>query len=759
MNGEHEHLPIKIVVTTEADLRPPHAGGGPRKDFGSRYADIRRTLLNEIDGLKQFYDRAFTESNLPAVARLRLSEDTIAKTHRPDYLLQDTCPIIGGEDFGELLVSVRPQGLARLKDFVARTTDSRLKSDIGKIKGIEPYTSEDVLGEWSVSQFKRLLREHEIRDLKFRLFTHRDRELDARLLHALEEMAGRYKLPAPIPLNYGAGIRLYRITLPAYEAFDELTHYVGTQSLSLFQYFTVSTQSTHLADLAPDQVPPPDPDRDYPIVGIIDSGTDPNNPQLQAWVVDRDEIDAPRVDQENDHGSLVAGLIINGRALNHNMPGFPPEHAKVVDVVALPSTGIREDILLETMRRVFPKYPDVRIWNLSVNTPDTPVINERFSTFAIALDTIQDQFGVTIVNSAGNFQEQPAHRWPRPDLKQKDRIIAPADSLRAITVGSQAHLTHNGACARSGEPSPFTRKGPGAAFVPKPEVTHYGGNTNANLQWTQIGIISLDANRGIAETAGTSFAAPLVAATAAHVAHAMAEMPSRNLLKALIVHSAVLHSPEITAADLPYIGFGRPPEPEQVLRCHPWEATLIFDLELPYTRRSFHKLDFPIPPCLHNKEGKVFGDITLTLVYDPPLDCNDGAAYSQINVDCSLGTCAVSGDKEKYDGGEIIPYPKDYKELFEKSQIEHGFKWSPVKVFRRRMKRITPNETWRITLDMHLRKPDFVPPLRQNAVLIATIADPDQKLPVYNEVVATMNRVNWQTQNLQLRAPSRVRVR
>jgi len=298
MNGEHEHLPIKIVVTTEADLRPPHAGGGPRKDFGSRYADIRRTLLNEIDGLKQFYDRAFTESNLPAVARLRLSEDTIAKTHRPDYLLQDTCPIIGGEDFGELLVSVRPQGLARLKDFVARTTDSRLKSDIGKIKGIEPYTSEDVLGEWSVSQFKRLLREHEIRDLKFRLFTHRDRELDARLLHALEEMAGRYKLPAPIPLNYGAGIRLYRITLPAYEAFDELTHYVGTQSLSLFQYFTVSTQSTHLADLAPDQVPPPDPDRDYPIVGIIDSGTDPNNPQLQAWVVDRDEIDAPRVDQE-----------------------------------------------------------------------------------------------------------------------------------------------------------------------------------------------------------------------------------------------------------------------------------------------------------------------------------------------------------------------------------------------------------------------------------------------------------------------------
>ncbi len=757
-NQEREHLPIKIVVTTDADLRPPRTGGGPQKDFSFRYADVRQSLIGEIDVLQRFYEKAFTASNLPAVARLRLSEDSIAKSHRPDHLLNRTCPVIGGEDFGELLISVTPAGIKRLKNQIASTTDSRLQSDIGKITAIEPFTPEDVLGDMSIAQFKHYLAEHDITDVKLRLFTHRDESLDARLLHTLEEKARQHDLPHPVPLHYGAGLRLYRIALPTYDAVGALAHYVGAQSLTTFEHFTVSTQSTRIGNMSANHLPPPDSLQEYPIVGLIDSGTDPKNSALQAWVVHRDEEDVPLIDQDNNHGSLVASLIINGRGLNHDHHGFPSGNTRVLDVVAYPSTGVREDVLLETMRRVFAKYPDVKIWNLSLNSEDCCVINERFSTFAIALDTVQDEFGVTIINSAGNFKDRPAKTWPRPDLKQKDRILSPGDSLRAITVGSQAHLAHNGACAKVGEPSPFTRKGPGAAYVPKPEVNHIGGNTNAMLQYTQMGVLSIDGKRGLAETVGTSFAAPLVAATAAQVAHAMNQPPSRNLLKALIVHSAVIHSPEITAADLPYTGFGKPPTPEDILRCRPWEATLIFELELPYLKRSFNKLDFPIPPCLQ-KDGKVYGDVTLTLVYDPPADCNDGAAYSQVNIDCSLGTCSIDADEEEYGGREIIPYPKDFKELFEKSQIEHGFKWSPVKVFRRHMKRVEASDTWRISLDMHIRKSSFNPPARQHAVLLATIADPDHALPVYNEVVTMMNQVKWQTQNLQLRAPTRVRVR
>jgi serine protease AprX len=660
MNGDQEHLPIKVVVTTEADLRRPHAGGGKAKDFSPRYSEVRESLLQDIGEVERFFDTAFTRSNLPAVARIQLSHDAIAKSHRPDSLLQRTCPIIGGENFGELLASVRPEAVRRLKQLVTSTTDAKLQSDIGKITSIAPYRPEDALGEWTVEQFARHLRQHRIREVKLRLFSHRKSDIDARLEHALGELVSAHGLERPAPLNYGVGLRLYRVKLPSTEAVADLAGFVGTQGLSVFEHFVVSTQATPIANISPDDLPPPEPETEYPVVGIIDSGTDPDNKFLQAWVVDRDETDVPRIDQDNNHGSLVTGLIVNGRGLNHDLPGFPPVRAKVVDVVAYPSTGVREDVLLDTIRRALLKYPKVKIWNLSLNSTNSHVVNERFSTFAIALDGVQDQFDVTIVNSAGNFLQRPAHPWPRPDLKQLDRILAPADSLRAITVGAQAHISHKGACAKVGEPAPFTRKGPGAAFVPKPEITHFGGNTNSSLHCTQMGIVSIDGAGRLAETVGTSFAAPLVAVTAAHLAHTTAEAPTRNLLKALIVHSAVLHSNEITAAELPFTGFGRPPEPAEILRCRPWEATLIFQLDLPYAKRTFHKLDFPIPGCLH-KDGKVSGEVTLTLVYDPPTDPGDGAAYSQVNVDCSLGTCSANAWDEDYGGEKSSRTPKTTK--------------------------------------------------------------------------------------------------
>jgi len=57
---------------------------------------------------------------------------------------------------------------------------------------------------------------------------------------------------------------------------------------------------------------------------------------------------------------------------------------------------------------------------------------------------------------------------------------------------------------------------------------------------------------------------------------------------------------------------------------------------------------------------------------------------------------------------------------------------------------------------MTSRKP-LTRPDRQKATLIATIRDPDHRLPVYNEVVAMMNRAGWLTQSLQINDAVRIR--
>lgn len=759
--ANEDHLPIKVVLPHDEDMRRPPAGGGPKKPFAElfNYDECREVILNNLKEVERLFEPVFTKTNLPAVARVTLREEAIAKSHRPDALLRtNTCPIIGGENFGQLLVSVKPRNLQRLAQTVRTGTGDNIKNDVAKIVSIEPYSARDALGEWSPDSLAKFLHQHEMQHLKLRLFNHRNPEMNQLILEALRELAAHDNIAPPEALRYAPSLRMFRVVVPHVpDLVAELASFVGTQSLDVFEQFTVSTQATVVSPLEDDDLTPPDPDEEYPTVGVIDSGTDPSNPLLQAWVDVRDETLVPRADQDNRHGSLVAGMIINGKALNHNHGGFPSGRAKVVDVVAFPGSGtVTEEDLLEAIRHAFEHHTDVRVWNLSINSKSL-CRNDKFSAFAVALDQLQDEFNTLIVTSAGNFEEIPAHRWRRPDLSDRDRIYRPADSLRALTVGSVAHIARPNACAKPGEPSPFTRKGPGAAFVPKPDLTHIGGNTNRSLRYNQMGVLSIDGAGNIAETVGTSFAAPSIALTAAQLAAAMEEPPSRHLLKAFLIHSAVLHSPTITAADLPYTGFGKPPAVEEILRCRPWEATLVFDLNLAFTHRHFHKADFPVPPCLHN-DGRVYGEFIITLVYDPPVDADDGAAYSQVNVDASLGVCAIEDGKEKYGGRQVIPYPKDYQELFEKSQIENGFKWSPVKVFRREIKRgIDPKDTWRITLEVSSRKSSFAPP-RQPVALIATIRDPDEQLPVYNEVVAMMNRVGWITQNLPVKEAVRIRM-
>ena len=761
MSPQHDHLPIKVIIPQEEDMRSPPPGGGPKKPFAELfdYDETRSILLSNLQEVERQFEPIFRTTNLPAVARVTLRTEAIAKSHRPTALLTpNTCHIIGGEDFGQLLVSVNPRTLQRLAQTVEAGTGEGIRNDVAKIISIEPYSARDALGDWTTETLHAFLHEQRIHTLKLRLFNHRNPELNQLLLSALVRMAEHENIAPPQELRYAPSLRVFRIQAPRRpEKLAELVSFVGTQSLDVFEQFAVSAQATVVSQLTEDDLPGPRPNEEYPVVGIIDSGTDPNNPHLQAWVQTRDEHLVPRALQNNNHGSLVAGMIVNGRGFNHDDDGFPAGKARIVDVVAIPKAGTTtEDDLLDSIRYAFETHPNVRIWNMSLNSLNR-CRSDHFSTFAVALDRLQDEFKTLIVNSAGNFDDNPAHKWPRPDLSDRDRIFRPGESLRALTVGSIAHLARPTACAQPGNPSPFTRKGPGAAFVPKPDLTHIGGNTDRNLRYNQMGVLSVDGAGNIAETVGTSFAAPSVALLAAQLSDAMEQPPSRHLLKAFLIHAAVLHSPEITRDALPYTGFGKPPSVDDILRCRPWEATLVFDLDLPFARRHFHKADFPVPACLL-RDGRVYGEFILTLVYDPPVDADDGASYSQVNVDASLGVCWRNDGKEKYGGRQIIPYPKDYQELFEKSQIENGFKWSPVKVFRRQFKRgMEPRDTWRITLEVSSRKPSFNP-VRQPVALIATIRDPDKQLPVYDEVIAMMNRVGWVTQNLRIKDSVRVRL-
>ena len=75
-------------------------------------------------------------------------------------------------------------------------------------------------------------------------------------------------------------------------------------------------------------------------------------------------------------------------------------------------------------------------------------------------------------------------------------------------------------------------------------------------------------------------------------------------------------------------------------------------------------------------------EFVMTLVYDPPLDPNANAEYCRVNLDVSLGTYNLGKDGKRRHEGRVPLEPVDAKEMLERHQLEHGFKWSPVKVYR-----------------------------------------------------------------------------
>jgi hypothetical protein len=318
-----------------------------------------------------------------------------------------------------------------------------------------------------------------------------------------------------------------------------------------------------------------------------------------------------------------------------------------------------------------------------------------------------------------------------------------------MTVASLAHIDRPNSRVRCEEPSPFSRRGPGPVFVPKPELAHYGGNCDATATYIQTGVLSFDGNGNIAENIGTSFASPMVAALTANVEAELAQRPSRNLLKALVVHSAVLNSPSIRSLDLKYRGFGVPRDVVGALTCASWAATLIFEPEL-VSGLEFEKRGFPIPPCLRGPNDVVRGEFVMTLVYDPPIDPAFGAEYCRSNVEVSLGTYDPDADGKRKHERKVPPEPKDVNLLYEKHLVEHGFKWSPVKVYRRSMARGVHGNEWRLKVNVHHRS-GFSAQGAQGIALVVTMLDPERAAPVYDEVVAAMNRSGWATVDLHVR--------
>lgn len=756
-----KNLPIKLVLQKASDTKK-NLGGGKTKFFGEVTEELKEEIINKLDHVLDYYQDVFAENeHVPAIGKIIMKPEAIAKSYKPNDLCRNT-PIIGSEDLDEIYIKVTKKSILETVELIKNPPSEKFRANLTAVEDIQPMIGEEKISEELIQISQQGKFESVKSKIKIKFFDFDDAYDDGQIVGYIMKKLNDIGLSNNFEfITYGEGIKFIKANVSSYEDVVKIASINGVKSVDFFQEYSLPLDefaTTDLEALLEDGCS----DSDI-IIGIIDGGISDDNPFVAPYIIGREEY--VNIAYRNpSHATFIASTIQYGNKLN-GIEERNPRRFKFLDIVAIPNSDISfgltdtigEEELMEIIEEVMEKHSStVKVWNISLGI-ESNVCKGKMSDLGIFLDYIQDEYKVQIFVSSGNLNQQPHRTWPPQNtMGERDRIISPADSVRAITVGSLALRDSDDSIVKCYEPSPFSRRGPGANYIVKPDVVDFGGNIDTTLSISGIGINGLDANGYVVEGIGTSYSNPRVVQKYSTVYD---EMIDKDLLlaKAMIIHSARMASREFldqNQDNIKYYGFGMPSvNVQDILQCSEDEITLVFRQKI--TQGSHLEMfDFPFPPSLV-QNGKCFGEIGMTLAYNPMLDQRYGREYCRTNIDVSFGTYKYLPDGNiKFAG--CVPLESSWDEKYEKSRVENGFKWSPIKSYYRKIssKGIQLGNGWKIRIDMNPRNGLTVPP--QEFVLIVTIKDPSGH-DIYSEVVNGLRAKGYITNNLETRQQVRQR--
>jgi hypothetical protein len=507
-------------------------------------------------------------------------------------------------------------------------------------------------------------------------------------------------------------------------------------------------------------------DRSYPRLGIIDGGI---GGPVTDWVLDRWGLLAAE-DQDLAHGTFIGGLAAAGASLNGPDICPEPDGAELIDIDIFPDEaksgafGTYFDGLPQFFHEMGEAIADmrarhdVRVFNMSLNILQ-PAAPDRYSPYAAQLDQIAEANDAVLFISAGNIDPRDVRaEWPVDvtaalgtlAASRNDGLLLPAESARNVAVAALNPSGHAGCVAHA--PARFSRRGPGLRAGVKPDLAHIGG---AGTVDTAIGhgLFSVRPDGTIIDGCGTSYASPLVAKTAATLAHQIEGEISRETLIGLLVHHAEipkpLHDKAFSGIVRHLVGFGMPPSAAMMLEGSNHSITLVFASRI--ARDNQINFRFRWPESLVQPGGRCRGFAKLTLVSTPPLDPRFGSEFVRANVSAALRQEHKDGWKGRLD--PIHLPPRSGPHAIEAELIEHNFKWSPVKVFEKSFPRgVGASSNWRLSIEYLTRAGEIMPMEGVPFSAILTIADLEGAQPVFNDVRQSLQAMGVQISDIRTAA-------
>lgn len=764
----NEDRPAIVIEHGARELRTQPAGGGPRKHFAALTSELRQAVAAQWSAAATHVLQLAREENFPAgVVKVALRRKAIAKSHRPSYLFQQAGrgQVIGTTSIGTLLIKVTEDSLRATAGAILHNDTKDGGADITTVESITPYRSED--GLYAPADRRDLYSAGAI----VSLFDFKDDLLNRAAEASVGQLVARVARVAEPRRIARSGAKFVARQISS-EGIAALSAHPAVRSV--WPNLPVSDPIHSLA-ASPQEITfgPPVDTAPYPVVGVLDSGVSPAALSLHPWVTNGPSFPPATYDTSDyAHGTFVSGLIIGSGWLNSDVSPLPHGPCKVLSArVFSPREPIGMEDLIPRIEESVKLHSEVKVWNLSLGI-STACMGPDFSPFACEIDEIASKHGVVFVIAAGNFGDIPLRPWPADQWHKdgRDIIGPPADAVMGLAVGSVAHNHGVQSAVKKLEPAAYSRRGPAPGLIPKPELSHFGGNCSILGQPDGHGICSVGADNMRSFDWGTSYAAPLVAAIASECWSRLLQAGHTvdpAMVRALVIHSAAHSAKSDELRDLRYFGFGTPGNLDEIFSCDEGTFTTWHRVSIPNGEYVEH--EFPMPECLLQGD-KFCGEITITLCYAPPLSPENGAEYCRANVNVGMGVVKPRNTKkvDKATGEEItvtadgfrseVPADPNFPQQgFEAELIEHGFKWSPVKVYRRKFPRGVEGRRWQLRFEVLYRDGEPIPVQPQQAFALVTVRGLGAGQPVYRDGIRAATRLGHVAHSA-LAATSRVQV-
>ncbi len=331
---------------------------------------------------------------------------------------------------------------------------------------------------------------------------------------------------------------------------------------------------------------------------------------LAPWATSHDAPGVgPATDAHLAHGHDVTSAVLFGSLPPGTAAPRPfavVDHYRVLDKDAtsdpyeLYEVLRRVDDVLKTRRHEF--------FNLSIG-PYLPVEDDEVHPWTALLDEHLSDGHALASLAAGNTGHLPG-------ANAESRIQVPADCVNGLSVGAAGTVRSNWKRAH------YSSCGPGRSpGVVKPDLVAFGGEDQE-----QFVVYDRDNAPSLAQTCGTSFAAPSALRLAAGVRAHLGGRVSPLALKALLVHSA-----DAANNDRHEVGWGRiPTDVADIAVCRDGMVRVVYQGEL--SPSQYLRAAIPLP------DEKLVGKVRIhaTFCYATPTEPQDPGSYTTSGLEVTF---------------------------------------------------------------------------------------------------------------------------